>query len=131
MAGKLVFPLQHVLGVAKATVAAPAHAELYGEVTGPALWWVKDQGTYIMSNAIPRPEGDLIYARTAPKGQPLNGEGDGQYELVARICGGDDFAEAIRLTPEFVEALEIASKQQFGWVVIRVRADNFTLEVTK
>ncbi|MFE0538307.1 hypothetical protein ACFW20_30235 [Streptomyces nigra] len=47
----LVFPLDRVLAAAEHAAAADKHKLGYGETeAAPRLWWVKDDGTYLMSN---------------------------------------------------------------------------------
>lgn len=134
VARKLYFPLADVVRVAEATVAAPTHhvADWLNEgiAQEPALMWVKDDGTYLMSNAEPRPDDDVIYARTTPgpRGQVLNG--GGSYDLVRSICGGDDFAEYLTLNGSLGRALRDALDAGAKWLVIGVSAGSFSIETT-
>lgn len=49
---ELRFPLHPVLDIAEHTAAATDHLPLYDQsLVGPALWWVKDDGIYLISNA--------------------------------------------------------------------------------
>lgn len=131
---KLYFPLADVVRVAEETAAAPSHhvADWLNEGVPqvPALMWVKDDGTYIMSNADPRPEGDVIYARTTkgPRALTLSGGGD-LYDVVRDICGGDDFAEYLTLEGNLTAAnLRAAMERGARWFTISVRGESFTID---
>lgn len=114
---RLKFP---ALEVAKAMAHARSAQENWatygvGEA-GPQLWWVKDDGVYVMSNGRPRDDGEAVvyavgYHRTDA----------GVWERARAVCGGDDFAEPIDLgdlepIPEDAEFL-----------VIDVLGDKFTV----
>ena len=136
MAGRLHFPIDHTVLVAEATLRAPAHADSFvdreeGRATGPALMWVKDAGTYLMSNADPRPGDDVVYARAEePTGPLLDGGGE-HYQLTADICGGDDFAEYIALDEPTMRLLRTALAEDYGWLTLSVDGDRFTIGVSK
>lgn len=71
-AARLFFPLADVVAAAEHAVASPAHRLAYGDTSPyPALWWVKDDGTYLMSNGIPaegaKPDDDPA-GRSTPRG---------------------------------------------------------------
>lgn len=110
MNGKLYFDLAEVVRIAEATVAGTNHRDSFsdqadGVKTGPALVWAKDQGTYLLSNANPRPDGDVIYARASRHDGLLlsqdatsaPGDWDEVWQTTREICGGDDFAEYLAL----------------------------------
>jgi hypothetical protein len=71
-----------------------------GRTTGPALMWVKDDGTYLMTN-VKRAEGEtptIVRGRAdTVHGPVLDGD---QWDLTREICGGDDFAEYLPLEDE-------------------------------
>lgn len=124
--GKLYFPLAEVAELVKATEAATAHRPMPDYMDGmipegPALMWVKDDGTYLMSNAT-RAEGelpDIIRARAMePTGPVLDGD---QWDLTRAICGGDDFAEYLPLAEDnFGEAMKAAAADGLKWLCIEV-----------
>lgn len=84
------------------------HRAPYGEgVKQPALWLVKDNGIYILSNGVPlqsADQGDAIFV-TYAKGyedpaqvDPSRGDlWDDQYSKIREAVGGDDFVEEIPL----------------------------------
>ncbi|MEU1466090.1 DUF3085 domain-containing protein [Streptomyces sp. NPDC005727] len=88
----LHFPLAKVLAAAEHAAAAPAHKLGYGETTAtPRLWWVKDDGTYLMSNGrYPTP-----HNRPATT---VHADGWGPGTDARSILGGDDFRQSIDLT---------------------------------
>jgi hypothetical protein len=134
----LLFPLGDVVGLAGEAMAArqrlPSFAQRYAadgsEIADPAvppsLWWVKDEGTYLMSNA--------DAAGRAPKvvygihdGEALTGD---RRELVERVCGGDDFVECLELGGEeglavWLHAMHACGRYRF----LRLEASPETLAV--
>ncbi|WP_331730908.1 DUF3085 domain-containing protein [Streptomyces sp. NBC_01174] len=89
-AARLFFPLADVVAAAEHAVASPAHRLAYGDTSPyPALWWVKDDGTYLMSNGIPaegaKPDDD-------PSRQ-VHAEGWGPGTDARAMLGGDDFCD--------------------------------------
>ncbi|GIF02006.1 DUF3085 domain-containing protein [Paractinoplanes rishiriensis] len=98
---RLRFPLRDVLILAEHAIAAPDHRPTYintvdGTTPGPALWFVGDEGLYLMSNGRPgQPHpagGDRLYVVYA----------DGYHtsmskHAIADKIGGDDFVEALPL----------------------------------
>ena len=104
--GKIYFDLAEAVRIAEATLEAPEFRvsfsdSLDGIKTGPSLMWVKDAGCYLMSNATPRPESDVLYGRAyTHDGLLLQQPSDTSsaawgevWETARAICGGDDFAE--------------------------------------
>ncbi|MGW3390513.1 DUF3085 domain-containing protein [Streptomyces cinereoruber] len=92
----LVFPLSKVLASAEHALAAPKHALGYGETeAAPRLWWVKDEGTYLMSNGQ-----DPTDTRDEDGRLPhvVHADGWGPGTDARSILGGDDFRESIDLT---------------------------------
>jgi hypothetical protein len=98
---RLVFPLPQVLELAQHAIAAPGHKKSfldheYGTTPAPALWFVGDDGLYLMSNGLPARPGPadpshmpVVYAhgyRTAAA----------KHAVDAQI-GGDDFSEVLIL----------------------------------
>lgn len=86
---EITFDLQQVAEQIRHAMSCTEWKQTYGQTTERAgLWWVKDQGTYLMSNGIngaPRP--DVAYADDLGP--------DADWDLVQDVCGGDDFAEYI------------------------------------
>jgi len=95
------FTLRDVLAVAEHAIAAPSHKpsfanSLEGTTPTPTLWFVGDEGLYLMSNALPsqpHPHGDdwllVVYA-------------DGYHtamstHAIADEIGGDDSCEPLPL----------------------------------
>lgn len=120
----LRFPLKDVARLLAHTDSCEAHDTLYGDYTGPGLLWVKDEGTYIMSNGLPRlPIGEnVVYAE---------GYGpDAEWEDVQDACGGDDFAEFLgaEINEMIRASLHLASYRD-GWLVIETDGDQFSMRL--
>lgn len=126
----LLFPLRPVIALAEHAVSATDHRPTFTQheegITNPppALLWVKDDGTYLSSNGLPRPEG-VVYATTTDGLELRSVDPRIQPELWAQIraatelvCGGDDFVEGFDLLGDdaLLDALRAA-----------VRGDGFTL----
>ncbi|MEU2057141.1 DUF3085 domain-containing protein [Streptomyces bungoensis] len=92
----LVFPLDQVLAAAEHAATAPAHKRGYGETdAAPRLWWVKDGGTYLMSNG--QDPADTRDKHDRPT-TVVYADGWGPDTDPRSILGGDDFRESIDLT---------------------------------
>ena len=141
MSGALWFPLAQVTALAQATCVATAHkASLVdeGATPYPALWWVKDSGTYLMSNADPMLEGGVLYGRAYSPGglllePPADSDGTGWDDVWDRsrdICGGDDFCEPIAINGALLAQLRAARNARHNWVVLTTTDDDFTLTTT-
>ncbi|WP_326581639.1 DUF3085 domain-containing protein (plasmid) [Actinacidiphila glaucinigra] len=91
----LQFPLKEILAAAEDAAAAPSHRLPYGQTDPtPQLWWVKDDGTYLMSNrAYPQKE----YDRDEVLPNVVYAEGWGRGTDPRSVLGGDDFCEPIDL----------------------------------
>lgn len=133
--GKLWFPLDPVVMIAEYTAGQPEHMDSFsdqldGKTTGPAIMWVKDAGTYLMSNARQRPEGDVIYGRLdAADGRLLNGNsGDDEHQLLCDVVGGDDFAEYL-LVADYLPRWKRDQADGFRWLVVEVMPDGETFAV--
>ncbi|MFI1701433.1 DUF3085 domain-containing protein [Streptomyces bobili] len=97
----LVFPLAQVLAAAEHAAAADKHNLDDGETeAAPRLWWVKDDGTYFMSNGQDPTDtrNDNEYRLTV-----VHAEGWGPGTDARSILGGDDFRESINLTTPVFE----------------------------
>lgn len=124
MTHELRFDLNEVRAQLDHADRAPSTNGIYGEPpTGPSLWWVKDDGTYIMSNGVV-PEGTV-----RPKVAYAEGLGeDADWDLVAEVCGGDDFCED--LGPD-VAAIIRDCPAGDGALIIRILpGDEIEVEVT-
>ncbi|MFJ5951415.1 DUF3085 domain-containing protein [Streptomyces noursei] len=92
----LTFPLAQVLAAAEHAAAAPHHSLGYGETEAlPRLWWVKDDGTYLMSNG-KNPDDTRTEDGRAP--HVVHAKGWGPGTDARSILGGDDFRQSIDLT---------------------------------
>ncbi|MEV0965516.1 DUF3085 domain-containing protein [Streptomyces sp. NPDC049910] len=97
----LLFPLAKVLAAAEHALAAPEHKRGYGETeAAPRLWWVKDDGTYLMSNGQ-----EPTDTRDADGRLPhvVHADGWGPGTDARSILGGDDFRESLDLTTPVFE----------------------------
>ncbi|MFD7956047.1 DUF3085 domain-containing protein [Streptomyces ardesiacus] len=97
----LAFPLAKVLAAAEHAAAADKHKLGYGEdEAAPRLWWVKDDGTYLMSNGQ-----DPTDTRDDNGRLPhvVYADGWGPGTDARSILGGDDFRESIDLTTPVFE----------------------------
>lgn len=137
----LLFPLRPVIALAEHAISATARRPTFTQhedgVTDPppALLWVKDDGTYLSSNGLPRPEG-VVYATTTdglllrsvdPRTQP---ELWAQVRTVTElICGGDDFVEGFDLVGDDVllDAMRVALRDGFTHLELRVASDEVSL----
>ncbi|GAA5605756.1 DUF3085 domain-containing protein [Streptomyces griseus] len=94
--GTLTFPLAPVLAAAEHAAAANEHKLGYAEThAAPRLWWVKDDGTYLMSNGQ-----DPTDTRDDNGRLPhvVHADNWGPGTDARSILGGDDFRESIDLT---------------------------------
>jgi hypothetical protein len=98
---QLRFPLPDVLALADHAIAAPGHKPSYadtvsGKTPEPALWFVGDDGLYLMSNGLPEqphPDGgDRLLVVQADGYRTAMSKHD-----VADQIGGDDFCEPLPL----------------------------------
>ncbi|MFC4376356.1 DUF3085 domain-containing protein [Nocardia halotolerans] len=101
---ELWFPLSQVSTIAEHAMAATEHSwptwdDDKPDPVPPALVWAKDQGTYLLSNGVPR----LLADPAKPDGssQVVYAVGyDSYFNFTDTAVGGDDFAEHISLTEE-------------------------------
>jgi hypothetical protein len=136
----IYFRLDETLRVAEATAQATSHHDSFvdqenGTKTGPALMWVKDAGTYLMSNASPRPDNDVIYGRAfAADGLLLKQPDDSRspawdavWNTTREICGGDDFSEYFELD-DLLPQLRAALAD--GWTHLVLTVSDETVDLT-
>lgn len=98
---RLVFPLPAVVVLAEHAIDAPRHKKSHleresGATASPALWFVGDQGLYLMSNGLPA-RGNA----TGPD-RPDDVYAHGYHTAAAKhavkhVIGGDDFLEVLPL----------------------------------
>lgn len=101
---ELRFPLTQASAIAEHAMAATEHSWPTWDTDKPdpippALVWAKDQGTYLLSNGLPR----LLADPTQPDGssQVVYAVGyDSYFNFSDTAVGGDDFAEYISLTQD-------------------------------
>ena len=124
----LQFLLADVIELVARSLSSADHTEPYSQIEAgepgvPALGWVKDDGTYLMSNRVPRLEGRdgetnrVVYAE---------GWGSGTRSAVSRTeVGGDDFVEPIAVSEELLLRLCQARAAGLGWFYVRTSKDRF------
>jgi hypothetical protein len=94
-----IFPIAALLPLLNHARHSPAHRATYS--SGPAvpgLFFVHDQGVYLMSNGVPglmRPDNPTHHQVVYAAGMSPND--DDWWETCRRAVGGDDFAELIPL----------------------------------
>lgn len=101
---RLLFPLAEVARLAEHAVAATEHRPsfrdtLEGTTPKPALWFVGDEGLYLMSNGLPH------QPNPANHDWPLVSYAEGyrtsaDKHTVNHMIGGDDFCEVLPLLAE-------------------------------
>ena len=90
----------------------------------PALHWIKDQGTYLMSNGTP----GLEIGCNASYATGLGADAD--WQTVRDICGGDDFCETI--PGDAVRAwLQLAEQNNSTKLVLQFDDTSISLTVPK
>lgn len=97
-----VFRSEQVLPLAQHALNSPEHSAPYGGPDpGPGLFFVHDQGVYLMSNGQPRDTAGATNGRArvayAEGCNPTVGEFDDWYSNSRDLVGGDDFAEFLTL----------------------------------
>ena len=93
----------------------------------PALIFVHDEGLYLMSNGKPRQMANedkrvVVYA----KGYDPGKDRMAVWEKARAAVGGDDFAEHLDLSPEFIKAILHPS---FRALVLRVSPKSISMTV--
>jgi hypothetical protein len=143
MSNRIYFDLAEAVRIGEATVQATEHTDSFsdredGTKTGPALMWVKDAGTYLMSNAVPRPENDVLYGRAYRHDglllkQPDDSSTEGWddvWDTTRDICGGDDFAEYFPLG-DLLPAMQAQLQQGFTHLAIEVSDESLEIFMEK
>lgn len=130
---KLTFDIEGVRKLAEHALAAPKHGRGYGD-TGPAkpgLYFVKDEGIYLMSNGEPALPGArglnfVVFAKGFDPAVVLDrGE---LHDKCSDAVGGDDFGELLTLNKQLVEWIRDPDAERF---YIRCGADRMTLGIEK
>ncbi|MFE7525794.1 DUF3085 domain-containing protein [Kitasatospora sp. NPDC057542] len=129
----LRFPLADILPLAEHAAAASDHrTDPYSDASGACLIWVKDDGTYIMSNGLPHLPGKDIHHHVVH----ADGWGPGtENELRCTPVGGDDFAEYFPLneplssdtTTTMLDQLRAAVADGLRWLELEVSEDSIGL----
>jgi hypothetical protein len=124
----LQFPLDDVIELVAHALGCTEHIESYsqseaGEPGRPALEWVKDDGTYLMSNGRP-----CLAGRDGEVNRVVYAEGwsSGTRSTVSRTeVGGDDFVEPIEVSEELLLRLRQAHAAGLEWFCVRVSEYRF------
>lgn len=134
---QLWFSLSEVVGLADHAMAASEHARSpFGPDDAPAvpsLVWVKDDGTYLMSNGRPHQLADPADPTGSSRVVFAQGWGSGTGPMISDTAvGGDDFTEYIDLTAQFspnARLNDLIHKYALlgGWMVITVRPGQFQI----
>ncbi|MEU7925087.1 hypothetical protein [Micromonospora sp. NPDC049107] len=127
----LLFPLDEALRLAEHALAAPENVrsltrEDEGRPAVPALLWVKDDGTYLMSNGIPGLPADPGRPDSGQQVVYADGWGSGTRQELGHTdeIGGDDFVEHLELTQRFsdgrllIDLLRAAARQRRPWLAL-------------
>jgi hypothetical protein len=139
MAIDLYFDLPAVLRLAEHATTADTHLPSYpereaGQARGvPALVWVADWGTYLMSNGLPALLSD-------PDNEASNvvvfadrwGPDSDRYELGASDVGHDDFVEHLPLADRhLLTLLQRGHASGCRWFVLTVTTNKITYRVSR
>lgn len=100
---------------------------LYGDVTGPGLWLVGDDGVYLMPNTTSKAR-NIVYAREC---DPTKLDFETWWENKRRGFGGDDGVDFIAL--ENVDSIAAEFIEKHGkkprFFCIDISAEHFTIGV--
>lgn len=124
----LVFATEDVKPLVAHARASKQWHKTYEEVEGPAkpaLWLVKDEGIYLMSNGNPRQMADgteslVAYAQGF---DPRVGDRMDVYEAAREAVGGDDFADALPIE-WFEDALSKDALTKRRFIVLKFEPDS-------
>lgn len=123
---KLTFPIDDRLKQIVAHAAAHEPAPYYGRKIGRSLYFVKDQGAYLMSAGSPGlidPDGKTSTSQLVQYAKGHNPNlPDYDYDHTRSVCGGDDFGEPIE-----VEFFENAIARGATTITIGITDNNFKL----
>ncbi|WP_157978926.1 MULTISPECIES: DUF3085 domain-containing protein [Nocardia] len=128
----LWFRLADVAPLAEHAMTAPEHAPTPFAApgpTGPALFWVKDRGVYVLSNGKPRQPPESGGAPGQARVVYAHGHEPGTHWYGGTLLG-DDFVEALSLTEPTLDGTTIIAlirdyAARDGWMVFTVFADRF------
>ncbi|MFD9067553.1 hypothetical protein ACFVZ3_39235 [Kitasatospora purpeofusca] len=129
----LRFPLADILPLAEHAAAAPKHrTSPYSGATGACLVWVKNDGTYIMSNGLPHLPGKDTHHHVVH----ADGWGPGtENDLGETPVGGHDFAEHLPLNDPLssdpadtmLEQIRAAVADGLCWLELEVSEDSVVI----
>lgn len=119
----LIFDLAEVGANLRHSMACTQWKQTYGETTQRVgLWWVKDEGTYLMSNGIAEGlQPPVAYARGLGA--------DAEWDTVQEYCGGDDFAQFIDICDIPNAGYLVCGQYIKGTVHITFNDDHYMLSV--
>ncbi|MBF6331884.1 hypothetical protein [Nocardia transvalensis] len=137
----LWFPLSEVGEIAEHALAADEHSPSIsqydnGDPGGPALVWAKDDGTYVLSNGLPRQLADPADPDGWSKVAFAEGWGRGTgSEIGATPVGGDDFSEHLDLDEPVTGGGTLIDMirdytDRDGWMIITVMPGSFAVSFT-
>ncbi|WP_194838769.1 DUF3085 domain-containing protein [Nocardia sp. XZ_19_369] len=133
---ELWFRLAEVGPIAEHAMTAPEHTSCPfvpdDAPARPCLIWVKDDGTYLLSNGRPRQLADPTQPEGMAQVAYAQGWGPGTGpEIGGTPVGGDDFAEYIDLTEDLGDdqLSNLIHKYALldGWMVFTVRPGQFDI----
>jgi hypothetical protein len=123
----LRFPLAQTIMLAEHALSTPDHLREKDGRKAPALWLVRADGIYLMSNGVPGLRSNqlgcnlVLYAI---------GWGPGVLDTdELSIIGGDDFMEHLELDTGMVAALRDELRDGRRWFAIKIRSDAYQLGV--
>ncbi len=121
--------VSHAIDADRGTHKLTYDQQLDGAEPAPALWWAKDDGTYLMTNAPWEGGGScpaIAYA-----------EGYGPGTDARDMLGGDDFVHAFPLLepwtpggPTLFELLRHGARHKHAAAILRVRHDGDDMALT-
>jgi len=113
MGGTIAFSVEEVKELVEHVKGSKKFRKPYGEGEEyPALWFVHDQGLYLMSNGEPPQKGEKegkLRVAYADGFDPSKGEFEDWWDGAREIVGGDDFVEPIPVE-DFEGVLSAAEK---------------------
>ncbi|VFA96347.1 DUF3085 domain-containing protein [Nocardia cyriacigeorgica] len=137
---ELWFPISEVRELAEHAMTATRHQPSFtqadaGRPAAPSLKWVKDDGTYLLSNGRPRLIADPERPDGPSKACYARGWGPGTGpDLASTAVGGDDFVEHLPLDEpvwidtrttliDMIRGVDPAT----GWMIITAKTSAFDI----
>lgn len=136
----LYFDLAATLRLAEHAAAAHDNVPSFSESEAgqkrgvPALQWVADWGTYLISNGMPGLPGENASQRNFVVFADGWGADSNRYELAVSGVGHDDFVEHLPLhdgTPSLLTLLRCAHERGFAWFVLKVNTETVAYRVSE